>query len=48
MSWHVLNLIFMKVLPFRIKVNVECPGLEPNVTACPMICENIFKILFLA
>lgn len=29
-QWHVFNLIFMKVLPHRIKVNVERSGLEPK------------------
>lgn len=46
MAWHVLNLIFVKILPYGIKINIECSGLEPNVTACFMVSENIFYILF--
>lgn len=46
MAWHVLNLIFIKILPYGIKTNVECSGLEPNVTARLMVSENIFNILF--
>lgn len=42
MHWRIVNLIFMKVLPFRIKVNVKCSGLEPSITACPVVSKNIF------